>query len=981
MAVNIGKSQIASVMTLERLAMDNYLLMLQDACYGYIQMERLGSLFLRQIITNMIPTLRRQLSNQMFGVQSTSIRQDMITEVLSGRFPTQEYHNQYEFIPNRRVTSPDNLSGNPNQNHLPDTNDIQVGMDESRVHGRKCNSLCCTGAFIVETMLCVIINEDIRELRFDKNSSDHFWHKSKSLKRYVPLQIPAILAHYASSIYNECGRTKDPKRLMLERLIIQNTDVTSRTFAIRNNHFDVLTSYPETLHYLEIPDRLSDIADKEHQYEYCGFSENLMARLTDIFDNPMDSFPKMTEIVLGREALNTMFKMKSNNGSANDGASISVGFFRGIGRNCPNLRILDISGSICMSPDFLILLFYRNAYQTLHSRNIWLPEHGKNFNTIVQNSICDVSQIEKHNLTKYCPFCMDEWCKNDGIRSHDPDIRVFPIDDRLYDEIEQSFGETARLYLTNVIKIGDMVSAALNEPECYTLTRPRGAKPWNVDWQSPFPLFGECELDGEEIWYSPEKPILYRKCEPEDFGCVGRKLWKNQPNSSNLVVMNPIVKSLQVLKLNIDSIHPKYELVPFLLAAMPQIKTLGHVDVVRGLKMIRDIPSLSHVRAESLEELEFVFGSHHSTNVDVSWADNDIYEFVENFGMRLKEKNTSNVRSDVPKTVEQRIEEIREELIGDIQLISNECPNLRKLLISLFGDFEYLNAQTDGDLWNPFAERLKDLQDFTLHAHKWGHVVCLLKSLKVLPIKKLYLSLNDGTHNEGQWNQNQMQASIPNLETMLEICPNLEHLTCSFSLKSVDISDNTDVDGDAPESIQTINLKYLIVHTYMTKRAFNYLWLKSKHLNSIKVTTLISRDQFPRNADEANNHQLNSYNEVEVARLFRSNPMKYLEKFNVDMTFKNIETAKTFIDSLPHTKEITTLNVRVGLSADDFENQELMLVGLAQVMRSMKSFKDYCNQKQTQYGQKIVWKWQKYGFLESLSEMGPLNDLVDANFA
>ena len=119
-----------------------------------------------------------------------------------------------------------------------------------------------------------------------------------------------------------------------------------------------------------------------------------------------------------------------------------------------------------------------------------------------------------------------------------------------------------------------MVSAALNEPECYTLTRPRGAKPWNVDWQSPFPLFGECELDGEEIWYSPEKPILYRKCESEDFGCVGRKLWKNQPNSSNLVVMNPIVKSLQVLKLNIDSIHPKYELVPFLLKRF--------LDVVKG---------------------------------------------------------------------------------------------------------------------------------------------------------------------------------------------------------------------------------------------------------------------------------------------------------------------------------------------------------------------------------------------------------------
>ena len=83
-----------TVRTLEKIAMDTYLLLLQDACYGYIQMEKLGSLFLKDIISNMIPTLQKQLSSQMFGVQSTSVRQDMVTEVLSGRFPTPEYHNQ-----------------------------------------------------------------------------------------------------------------------------------------------------------------------------------------------------------------------------------------------------------------------------------------------------------------------------------------------------------------------------------------------------------------------------------------------------------------------------------------------------------------------------------------------------------------------------------------------------------------------------------------------------------------------------------------------------------------------------------------------------------------------------------------------------------------------------------------------------------------------------------------------------------------------
>ena len=142
MALRLNNLPLQSVKTLEKLAMDTYLLLLQDACYGYIQMTRIGSLFLKEITANMIPILKAQLSGQMYGVQSTSIRQDMITEVLSGRYPTGEYHNQYDFVPdpNGRITSPDNLSGN-NQALHPDTSDIQVGMDETRIHGRKCNSI------------------------------------------------------------------------------------------------------------------------------------------------------------------------------------------------------------------------------------------------------------------------------------------------------------------------------------------------------------------------------------------------------------------------------------------------------------------------------------------------------------------------------------------------------------------------------------------------------------------------------------------------------------------------------------------------------------------------------------------------------------------------------------------------------------------------------------------------------------------------
>ena len=107
-------------------------------------------------------------------------------------------------------------------------------------------SVCCTGAFIAETMLCVIMNEDVREIRFENVRSDQYFHPKKSLKKYVPFQIPAVLAHYAQAV-NETFEFKKPS---LERLIVKNVDILSRTYAMKNSMFEVLTSYDETMHYL-----------------------------------------------------------------------------------------------------------------------------------------------------------------------------------------------------------------------------------------------------------------------------------------------------------------------------------------------------------------------------------------------------------------------------------------------------------------------------------------------------------------------------------------------------------------------------------------------------------------------------------------------------------------------------------------------------------------------------------------------------------
>ena len=62
---------------------------------------------------------------------------------------------------------------------------------------------------------------------------------------------------------------------------VKNVDILSRTYAMKNSMFEVLTSYDETMHYLEIPGWLSEASDIG--YQYGGFSEHLMMSLTDIF--------------------------------------------------------------------------------------------------------------------------------------------------------------------------------------------------------------------------------------------------------------------------------------------------------------------------------------------------------------------------------------------------------------------------------------------------------------------------------------------------------------------------------------------------------------------------------------------------------------------------------------------------------------------------------------------------------------------------
>ena len=124
--------------------------------------------------------------------------------------------------------------------------------------------------------------------------------------------------------------------------------------------------------------------------------------------------------------------------------------------------------------------------------------------------------------------------------------------------------------------------------------------------------------------------------------------------------------------------YPKHTIVPFMLYALPKIKSFGNITLVHALRMIRAIPALNGIKAENLEELEYIQNGLDFYRSDFAWASDEIYDMVDEFHRR------DRLGDDTPENV------LRQRLTEDVLLISQECPNLKKLDISLFGEKTYL---------------------------------------------------------------------------------------------------------------------------------------------------------------------------------------------------------------------------------------------------------------------------------------------------
>lgn len=96
---------------------------------------------------------------------------------------------------------------------------------------------------------------------------------------------------------------------------------------------------------------------------------------------------------------------------------------------------------------------------------------------------------------------------------------------------------------------------------------------------------------------------------------------------------------------------------------------------------------------------------------------------------------------------------------------------------------------TDDAIWQPLAEKLTKLVSVTLIGHKWSETEALMRAIGQR-LKRIYLALRGFIPNlEDNLAQPPPASTVPKLEQLLDLCPQLEDLTISFGPLTLNVSD------------------------------------------------------------------------------------------------------------------------------------------------------------------------------------------------
>jgi len=898
---------VGAVGSLESQCITSYLRYLEGSCATFIHLatksESVEHTIFRSLLPRILPLLKEQLNSFLSGTCSSSIRQEMLERLFSGQFPTEPYSFTY-----REINPIDGI-----------TSQLTEGRDrirEIKDHGSKCCSLCCTGGFIVETMACVIVNYELKEIRVDDNIQNRIFDRSKAIRKYLGFDLPSILIHYEASLaaISEAA-DKEAKRIpQLEKLIIKDTGLKNREFSeLQDDPIVMLNVFEETQRYLRFPEWLASTVESpaDHGVPY---AEDLFLALTDIFSKSVGYFSKLTHIVFGSE-------LKDFNIYDRFGDLMIAKLFGGIGITCSSLRVLDLSASLSIPTETFVHLFFQHTNESLH-RYTYLPPYQVVNNFITYKDEYSPSEVYKHNNDQYCPWCLDDCCEN-GIRFHNGHTTPFPvIDDRLYAKILESHPEKGRKYLSHVVTASDLWRSCL-EPLPY-LTRPPSEQACTPSFN---PNIDERVIDGysDTFWYPPQKnaKIVYA-----DHGDA----W-----------MNKLCSSLQILK--IGQMGPRHELLPFLLTALTKIKSLGSMDVLRGLRFIRDNPVLS-ANATSfnlgLEEVSIDIVDRHFNNdwlTATSWAPLEIKKDIQEF---YKDQ-------DEPQLT---VHEKRLRLQEDLKLLAEQCKNVATLRMFLY--MEELTPEL-GWMWEGLGQ-LHHLVDITLLCIDWDQITPILENVGGR-LRKVCISV---TPPPSLADTSQVGPAI---NAIFDLCPRLQALKVDVSSAALKIS--RDLEFSTPPDLS--NLTQLTVGHYLTQAAFQWVWEHAVNLEEVLIPTICSADTIEMFSPQS--YQV-YYTESMINRLCRKNKMKNLVKLKVYFCLADVEAAQLLINTISenceHLKEMGKLTIRVRFEEDQYPNHEDLILALTDAAREMRLFSGKVQTLSIARSLKITYCWEKSGILANL---------------
>ena len=251
--------------------------------------------------------------------------------------------------------------------------------------------MCCTGVFIVETMLRVVISDEIKQLVLPSNLTERIWNRKRSpfyeggIEKLVPFNYPALISRYTEAVIFNIPRGEDGVPIRspaLTKLRVGNFD-TILDLKRGSHNWKLMNSFNVTREYLEF---LRHLAPAGEVFSAGVNTQDLAWPLADktgvlptnshasfAFKSMFDFFhPKS---ICTSESYRNLIEISLNNiNSLMFCDTQGIQLFSAIGKSVPNLKVMDVSQTLVFSSELLLYLLFQDAFQSLHEF-MFLNEH------------------------------------------------------------------------------------------------------------------------------------------------------------------------------------------------------------------------------------------------------------------------------------------------------------------------------------------------------------------------------------------------------------------------------------------------------------------------------------------------------------------------------------------------------------------------------------------------------------------------------